>query len=161
MNYPYIHLILNHMPIVSNLIGILLLLCGMLRRNNEWKKAAVGIFIFSALISVPTYFTGEPSEDAIEHLPNVSKDDIEEHEEAAKFAFTTDLILGALCLLGVFLSRKHGKDPAWFMPAVLVLALVVGVIMARTANLGGKIRHPEIRSGAFVPESEAPDSDED
>jgi uncharacterized membrane protein len=157
MNYPYIHLILNHMPIVSNLIGILLLLCGMLRKNTEWKKAAVGIFIFSALISIPTYLTGEPSEHAIEHLPGVSKDDIHEHEEAAEFAFVGVLILGALSLFGSFLSWKQGSYPGWFIPAVLLLALLVGAMMARTANLGGKIRHPEIRNGATAP----PEADED
>ncbi len=158
MNYPYIHLTLNHIPIVTNLVGILLLLCAIVRKNAEWKKAAVGIFILSALISIPTYLTGEPSEDAIEHLPGVSKDDIHEHEEAAEFAFVAILALGALSLFGSFLSWKQGSYPAWFIPAVLVFGLIVGGILARTAYLGGKIRHPEIRSGAQQP---APESDEE
>jgi len=159
MNYPYIHLVLNHIPIVTNLIGILLLLSAIVRKNDEWKKAAVGIFVLSALISIPTYLTGEPSEDAVEHLPGVSKDDIHEHEEAAEWAFVAILALGALSLFGSFLFWRQGKYPAWFIPALLVLGLVVGSIMARTANLGAKIRHPEIRSGTQQPTSDSDEED--
>ncbi len=159
MNYPYIHLILNHIPIVTNLVGILLLFCAIVRKNDEWKKAAVGIFILSALVSIPTYLTGEPSEDAIEHLPGVSKDDIHEHEESAEWALVGVLALGALSLFGSFLFWKRGSYPAWFIPAVLVLGLFVGAMMARTANLGGKIRHPEIRSGTQQAVSESDEED--
>ncbi len=159
MNYPYIHLAINHIPIVTNLVGILLLLWAILRKNAEWKKAAVGIFILSALVSIPTYLTGEPSEDAIEHLQGVSKDDIHEHEEAAEFAFVAVLALGALSLFGSFLSWRRGSYPAWFIPALLVLGLFVGGVMARTANLGGKIRHPEIRSGTQQPVSDSDEED--
>jgi hypothetical protein len=56
------------------------------------------------------------------------------------------LLVGAAALGGLIFFR-HGKPvPNWLAVIVLVLSLVVFALMARTANLGGLIRHTEIRS---------------
>jgi hypothetical protein len=45
--------------------------------------------------------------------------------------------------------------------AALVVSLATAGLMARTANLGGQIRHPEIRAGAPLPASGGHDLGED
>jgi hypothetical protein len=42
----------------------------------------------------------------------------------------------------LFRGRAVGT---WLVMLLLTGALLVGVLVARTANLGGQIRHPEIR----------------
>jgi hypothetical protein len=54
------------------------------------------------------------------------------------------IALGIVALAG--LIHYRGRAVAgWFSVLLLVGALVVGVLIARTANLGGQIRHSEIR----------------
>jgi hypothetical protein len=53
----HIHLLLNHIPILGSIFGLLLLLYAILRRSDEIKKACFGVFVITALITIPVYLT--------------------------------------------------------------------------------------------------------
>jgi hypothetical protein len=144
----HFHLALNHFPVMGLIIGFLVLVWGFIGRSDEPKKIALGIFIVVALVSIPVYLTGNPTHHAVMLLPGVSEHIIEEHHDAARFALGSTSILGAASLLGLWISRRSNQLPAWSGNLVLVLAILTIAIMARTANLGGQIRHTEIRSSA-------------
>jgi uncharacterized membrane protein len=78
----------------------------------------------------------------------VSEAIIHEHEEAAEVANYAAIAL-ALLALGVLVWRRRAPEIGT-APTVAVLlgALVVFGLMARTGNLGGQIRHTEIRAAA-------------
>ncbi|MGB3118459.1 MAG: hypothetical protein WBE58_06555 [Verrucomicrobiales bacterium] len=151
MNATHLHLLLNHVPVLGTVFGLVLLTFGMWRKSRDLQKAALGVFVIVACLGVPAYLTGEPAEDGVENLPGVSEVFIEQHESAASFAFTGIVALGVIGLFGLFLFR-HGK-PVSTSFAVLMLmgSLSVSVLMAWTANLGGQIRHTEIRPNAATP----------
>lgn len=69
----------------------------------------------------------------------------EAHEQSADQATTGVFLLGIVAGIGLFLGRKGRSTPKWVYPATLILALVTFGLMARAANLGGQIRHTEIR----------------
>ncbi len=148
MSGAHVHLLLNHIPVLGTAFGLLLLLFGMVKKSEELKKVSLGIFVITAIVTLPVYFTGEPAEEVVEHLPGVSKSIIEPHEEAGLIALIGVEILGLFALGGLFRFRHSDRLPGWFITTALVLSVVVGGLMARTANLGGQIRHTEIRSGA-------------
>jgi len=62
MNWAHIHLSLNHLPVVGIIFGVLLLLLALLRKSEELKRVSLGVFVLTALIALPVYFTGEPAE---------------------------------------------------------------------------------------------------
>ena len=67
----------------------------------------------------------------------------------AKAAFIVTLVAGVAALVGIWLTR--GKAVAsWCASLVLLVALVAAGLMAWAANLGGKVRHTEIRGSAQV-----------
>ena len=70
------------------------------------------------------------------------------HEQAADQATTGVFLLGLVAAAGLFAARGGRPLPKWAVLASLVLALVTFLLMARTANLGGQLRHPEIRGEA-------------
>jgi uncharacterized membrane protein len=135
---------LNHVPVLGTMFGLGLLLFAFWRKRDELKKVALGIFVFSALFSVPVYLTGEPAEDAVKAF-GISEPLIESHEEAASVAFTGVVVLGVVALAGLLRFRRNKAVPVWFGSLVLIASLAVSGFMAWTANLGGQIRHPEIR----------------
>lgn len=151
MDPAHAHLILNHIPVVGLGAAILLLLYAFARRNDEMKKAALIGFVLLALVTIPVYLTGGEAEERVEHLPGVSDAFIEEHEEAATSSLIAIEILGALSLAGLVLTRRSRAVPKWLAVISLVASIIVAAVMVRTANLGGQIRHTEIRSGASAP----------
>jgi uncharacterized membrane protein len=151
MNWAHIHLLLNHLPVVGTILGVLLLLFALLRKSEELKRVSLGVFVFTALLALPAYFTGEPAEEVVEHLPGVAKSLIEKHENAALFALLMDGGAGVVALAGLILFRRAERLPGWIVAAALVLSPATSGLMVWTANLGGRIHHTEIRADFKAP----------
>ena len=150
MNTVHLHLLLNHVPIIGAVLGVLLVGVAIARRSDELGKVALGAFVLLGVVSVAVFLTGEPAEDLVEKLPGVSRALTEEHEEAALLATIVMGVVGSLSLiaLGAFRKRSLAR---WVTPALMVLALGATGTMGYAANLGGQIRHTEIRSSIVVP----------
>jgi hypothetical protein len=58
---------------------------------------------------------------------------------------------GVVALAGLILFRRAERLPGWIVAATLVLFLATSGLMGWTANLGGQIRHTEIRAGFTAP----------
>ncbi len=147
MNWAYAHLVLNHIPVLGVPFGLILLCAGALRKSDDLKRAALVALVVVALSSLGAYFTGEPAEDTIEGVPTVSGPAIEEHEESAAVSLAVVEVLGVAAIVGLLVYWKRGRMSSWLLLATIVLALAGSVLMARTANLGGRIHHPEVRPG--------------
>ncbi len=158
-NPAHLHLMLNHVPVLGTAFGLGLVGWALLRKSEELKKISLGVFVIVAVLAIPAYLTGEPAEKLVENLPDVSKTSVEQHEEAAQVAFGGVLIVGVAALGGLIFFRHDKAIPNWLAVIVLVLSLIVSALMARTANLGGLIRHTEIRSDvhASMVNEEKPD----
>ncbi len=150
MNSAHLHLLLNHAPVLGTIFGAGLLVFAVWKKSQEETKAALGFLVVAGLLTVPAYLTGEPAEGVVGSLPGVSQSVIEQHEEAATIAFVAVAVLGVGALIGLVLFRKGKAVPLWFGYVVLAASLLVGGLMAWTANLGGQVRHTEIRSGVNV-----------
>lgn len=145
MNWAYLHLILNHVPVLGTLFGLLLLAWGILRRNDSLQRAALLTFTLVALVAIPAYLTGKPAEEAVEHLTGTAGSAIEPHEDAALVSFLAMEVLGALALGALLLTRTR-FNTAFIVRGALAVAIVTGGLMVWTAQLGGRIRHAELRA---------------
>jgi uncharacterized membrane protein len=162
MNQAHIHLLLNHIPLVVAGVAALLLAAALLRKNAKLKPVSLWLFVLAALITIPVYLTGEPAEEIVENLPGVLGPIVEQHERTALFSLIALEVLGVVSLSGLLIYRRAAELPKVFVVAALGLSIVAGGLTAWTANLGGQIRHSEIRSGALAgsPKSEGGESGE-
>lgn len=147
MSVVHLHLLLNHVPVVGALVGVALLLYAVMRRSSEIGKVALALFAVLAAVSVAVFLTGEPAEEIVENLSGYSQSITEEHEELARIAMIVMVGFGILAI-GALVYFRRKLLPRWLAAASLLVSLTVGGLMAATANLGGQIRHSEIRSGA-------------
>lgn len=161
MNVAHLHLLTNHLPVLGTLFGLGLLLFALFRRSNELKKVSLGVFVIVALLAVPPYLSGEPAKHLVQNMPGVSRTFAEQHEDAAQFAFTGIVILGVASLCGLIWFRREKLLPSWFTAIVLLISVGVFGLMAWTANLGGKIRHPEIAGDNAAPVSKKKEYEHD
>ncbi len=142
----HIHLLLNHVPILGSIVGLLLLLYAVIRSSDEVLRIAFIALVLTAVVAIPVFLTGEPAEEVVERLPGVSEALIEQHEDAAKFALWTSIVTGVAAFVALFFSsklRSAGKYLTW---TVMVLSLITAITMGRAGNLGGQVRHTEIRA---------------
>lgn len=149
MSPVHAHLLLNHVPVIGIFIVVFILAVALARQNDGIAKLGLVMLVGIALVTVAVFLTGEPAEEAVEDLAGVSESLIHSHEEAAKAAFIATGIAGAAALALLFGYRRRALS-RWVLGASLALTLAVGGMMAWTANLGGQIRHTEIRNGGAI-----------
>ena len=147
MNLIHLHLLLNHVPTVGTVIALGLFLVSLVGKSDDLKRASLAVFFGIALLSLPTYMTGNAAQAAIKGRQGVSEDLVETHRDAALPALVLIEITGLVAWLGLWQFRRISRPTRWNLSAVLLLSVVTLVLMARAADIGGDIRHPEIASG--------------
>jgi len=161
MNAAHFHLLLNHIPILGTIFGVVLLAYGFFRRYDEVQKASLGLLAVAGLTAIAVYLTGEGAEEAVEDLAGVTHDLIESHEGAGKVALISGIATGVVSLLGLVVAAMRQQVIRWTVILTLIVGLATSGIMGWTAYLGGQINHPEIRSttaassSTAVPETES------
>ena len=148
MNGAHLHLLLNHMPILGSLFGLVLLLVALVRRQPTLVKAALITLLVAAALAIPANLTGEGAEEVVENYPGVTRALIHEHEEAAELAMWALELTGALALVSLLLLSRGHTRATLLTRLTLAGAFVSFGLMARAGNLGGQIMHPETRSDA-------------
>jgi len=145
MDATHFHLVLTHFPIIGTLIGLGILAYGQYSKNDSIKKTALVIFIAMAILTIPIFLTGEPAEESVEHLTGVSENIIEEHEELAEKAIWLMGLLGVFSLINFYAIVKKTSFAKLITLITLIISLATFGLFAKVGNLGGQIRHTEIR----------------
>jgi len=154
VNLAHLHLLLNHVPTIGFGFGIGLLAASLVRHSDDLRRASYVLFFGVALLAIPAYLSGNAADFILQTEGELSRDVITAHQNAAMLALIPMEIVGVIGWLALWRSRR------WHEPAVLVLSIVAFVLMARAANIGGQIRHPEIMAGtsAYAPPWPSPAS---
>jgi uncharacterized membrane protein len=138
MNLAHVHLLLNHVPTIGFGFGIGLLVASIVRDSADLRRASYVVFFVVALVAIPTYLSGNAADFVLRTERELRQDVVTAHQNAAMLALIPMEIVGLVSWLALWRSRR------WHQPAVLALSIVTFVLMARAANIGGQIRHPEI-----------------
>jgi hypothetical protein len=156
MDATHIHLLLNHIPILGSLFGVLLLVIALIIKNKSVQVTALTTLVVVSLFSIPTYLSGDEAEHSVEHLSGVSEHELEEHEEHAELSLWLLLATGVVALASLA-SYKYAPHFTKWLQLLTVAVGVVGFLnLIPLALHGGKIMHSELRSSNSV---EAADED--
>jgi hypothetical protein len=145
MSATQVHLMMNHLPVLGSLLGLVLLGAGMARKSEELKRTSLLILLAAAVAALPVYLSGEPAEKHVQGLPGVGSRDLEKHKEVAQLALSVMLVVGGLSGSAFWLFRRGSAVPNGFVMGVMAAAILSCGLMAWTAHLGGQVRHTEIR----------------
>ncbi len=121
---------------------------GQFSNNNTTKKVALVIFILMAILTIPVFLTGEEAEESVEHLAGISENLIEDHEELAEKAIWLMGFLGAFSLVGLISMVRKLSFAKTVTLITLLISLATFGVFAKVGNLGGQIRHSEIRANS-------------
>jgi len=144
MNWPYLHTLINHFPIILSVMGAAAAVTAFtLRRRGIWLYALASL-TFAGLTIYPAYLTGNEASDTMKHAWYVVPSMIHDHEEAADIALWVTLIAGAVSIFTWAWQARHEdrvEPPTWLRTLVVVLALASVGTIAYTSLLGGRIVH--------------------
>jgi uncharacterized membrane protein len=150
MSAAHWHLVLNHIPLLGILFGTALLAYGMWRRQEDVQIASLGLLVVAGLAIIAVYLTGEPAEEVVEGLAGVSHDAIEAHEHFAWYGLVAGIATGVVALGTLLYGTLRRRLVRWTVGLTLLLAVVSVGLIGYTANLGGKISHPELRGDTTI-----------
>lgn len=161
MNNTHLHLVVNHLPIIFPVVGLIILLIGIFTKTEISKRNAYITFILGALASIAAMATGEGAEEGVENLPGVAESLIKIHEEATELFAGLSYVLGGLSAVALFASFRSYTFSK-IMPFIVGLFALATLFFAQKAgSTGGEIRHTEIRSGAAVQNGNASEHGDD
>jgi hypothetical protein len=145
MDWIHLHLALNHLPVLGTPFLLCLLLWSWGKGQIVTLRFCLWLFVALAAASIAIKFTGDFASEKLANTPAFDRVLIDRHEQSADQATAGVFFMGIAAALALFLSRGKRHNTRWALAFVALLALITFALMLRTANLGGHIRHPEIR----------------
>lgn len=146
MNEAHWHLVVNHLPIIFPIVGIIIMIISLISKSEAVKRTAYLIFILSALSAIVAMETGEGAEDIVENINGISKNYIKIHEETAETFALLSYILAGISLIGLWSSFKQNTFTNYISIGTLIYAFIILYYGKQAGTTGGEIRHTEIRN---------------
>ena len=147
VNLAHLHLLLNHVPTVGTIVALGLLILALVRRNEHLTHTGLEVLFVIAVLTLPVYMSGAAAHQKLRNQPGLSDTAMRVHQDAALAGFTVTEFAGFVAWIALWQSKRRGRAARGLVPTATLLTIVALVLMARAANLGGDIRHPEIRAG--------------
>lgn len=160
MDTASLHLMLNHVPVLGVVFALAIGIAGGVFKSMAIIRVALGMLVFSAIAAVPVYLTGDEAEEIVEKLPGVSESIIGQHESAALISLVLIGVSGLFAVVTLVFGRSFtSRLPQLMVAATMLVTFLTTASILRTANLGGQIRHTEIRrltNGVATPDTGIP-----
>jgi hypothetical protein len=160
MTLSHLHLLLNHIPTVGGGIAIVLLVVALFRRSDDLKRIALEALYVVALLTFPAYLSGVGAQQSLLTREDIAQPYVDAHWDAAVFTFVLMQLAGACAWLALWKYRRNTRWSGTLVIAVFIFSTLSFAAAARTANLGGEIRHPEILVDAQPPGDAALSTDQ-
>jgi uncharacterized membrane protein len=140
----YLHLVLNHFPVILTLVGTTGCIIGAARKSREaWTYGVITLAI-AAVCAIPSWITGYQAHYILENRLRVPEGVVEPHELTAEATMWIMIPMGALAAFAWWRAReepRRGPSPPWVPPAILIAASMASIMLGVTAFLGGEIAH--------------------
>jgi uncharacterized membrane protein len=150
-NLAHLHIAINHIPVVLVPAAFVIFVVAAWRKSLAVLRTGIVIAWVAALFAGASYLTGDAAADVVMGVEKAQQKTldpiVEEHDDSAGWALGASILLAAA---GIWGWRRGGLGREVTLP-LLVLSALGTAIVARTAELGGRIRHPEARAGFVAP----------
>src|SRR6266849_10489990 len=102
MTLAHIHLLLNHWPIIGAFVGLGLFVVALAANSDHLKQTSLGFFAFLALLTIPTYMSGDVANEVLKTNTPLPMELVDTHHGAALLALIFMEITGFAALIGLW-----------------------------------------------------------
>jgi hypothetical protein len=144
VDWPLVHIMLNHFPIILAVMGTAALLLATFRgQRASWLYGTISLAL-AAVTVIPTYFTGAPAEHALARPWYVPRGVIHTHEDAARIAAILVVVAGLVSVVAWRRLVRYPREvrmPGALRTSLLLTALAASGSIGYASWLGGRIIH--------------------
>src|SRR5262245_34563723 len=83
MNLAHLHIVLNHIPTLGTVLGLLMFIAALVKQSDQLKKTSLQVLVLMALLALPTYLSGNASQVLLRSRSEIQQPLIEAHQNAA------------------------------------------------------------------------------
>jgi len=153
-SWSHLHILVGVFPSFGLLIVLGFYITGFLTGNDGVRRTSLVLFGALALLSVPTYLSGEGSMAALSGNPKISKDMINTHYGWGMAALVALVLTGVAALVELWRFGRAGRASKDAFRLVSGLAIVALGLMAMAG--GWEINHHELQSTVVIPDVSTP-----
>lgn len=152
----YVHVVLNHLPLIGLLVAMLALVAGLVTRDRTATLVGLVLVGLLALSAWPVYHYGEEAYDRVLSMTDEAGGKyLQYHRDLAERWIFLYFVTAGVAGLGFALAWKWPRTLVWSSILALVLAAASLAAGAFIAKAGGPIRHREFR--VWKPPAQPPD----
>jgi hypothetical protein len=148
------HLLLNHVPLVGLVFGLVFFVASLMRSSEPALRAGLRIFLAMGITVLAVVGSGLVSATVLADAAWLDSNALSNHQVAGILTLVVLVGLGALCGMALFRSARNGRAaPVRVRAAILFLAAAGLGANLWTVYLGGSLRHAELgrtRPGSVV-----------
>lgn len=144
MNWVYLHLLVNHFPVVLGAVALISLVAAMLSgRRQMWLYTAITLTV-AGIFAYPTFASGEKASRIFRERMPSARERIHDHSEAADITVWILAVSGVIGLAGWY---RIGSDdstapiPGWVKVVLTLPTLATAGAVGYTSYTGGHIGH--------------------
>ena len=149
-SWAHLHILVSVFPSFGLVIVLGFYLAGFLAGNEGIRRTCLVLFALLALLSIPTFLSGQGSMAALSDDPKISKSMMSFHYGWGIAALVVLILTGVAAAFDLLRSGRAGSDAKRSFFVVSGLAIVALVLMI-VAD-GWEINHPELRVTVVIPD---------
>src|SRR5450432_162051 len=147
-SWSHLHMLVGVFPSFGLVFVLGFFIAGIVRNNDGIKRTCLALFGVLALLSIPTYLSGDGSMAVLAKNPAISKAVMTAHYNWGMAALVALVITGLVAM--VALSGRAGRATSHAIRLVLGLAIVALALMIVAG--GWEINHRELKSLVVIPD---------
>ena len=107
MNLAHVHIVLNHVPSLGSIAGLLLLAIGIYRKDEVIKQSACFVLVLITMAVLPTYISGAEAQRIVAKSPSYSPGLVQLHQNAAMVTLLFMTATGMFAWFGLWEYRRR------------------------------------------------------
>ena len=155
MNLAHFHIMVNHVPSLGSILGLLLLALGIYKKDETIKQFAYFVLVLITMAVLPTYVSGAEAQRIVKTSASYSAGMVQLHQNLAMVTLLVMTFAGMFAWFGTWEIRRQKRSGSLTTAATLILTTAAVVLVLDTASIGGKINHSEIRDASDLSVTEA------
>ena len=139
MDATRVHQVLNYIPLVGTVLGLIVLLFGTWRKRGLFTMIGLGLLCFTGVIVLIVFATGEVAGKGAELMKGPPWTNIVVHKDSAMSTFAAVLLNGIFAAFGFWSLRRRSRLARWNLIALVLISLAATALAERTTYLGRHI----------------------
>ncbi len=142
----YLHVLINHLPIIGTAIGALALLIAIVLRQRVALIPTLIIILVAGASAWPVYETGSAAYPSIRKISDdAGSDELDQHLDRAERTVWTFYAMAGLAAIALIVPMRWPRTSLPLAIATVLAAIACTAVGGYIAQSGGRIRHTEFR----------------